>query len=281
MPKSSPSGDSDSDSLVKLVDQLSDPSQANAAIAELWERTAGFLKWRVAGLIADRHQSLISESSVANEAFHQFFEGHAQGKFQVDDRHGLLALLGKIAIRRLVDRVRRLDADKRRPQRELSAPNEDEDMESAVISDADVAALLDELDAHDMASADEWELGAGQAVASPESVRRDYRVSHPVDSAASDSQSCLPPIDRLLTGFDPLLRQVFEERIADLPDDLREVFELVHVWKRTDEEVAERLDISGKLVRRKIESIREAFLDLKDDSIMERINRRNRTHRAP
>ena len=138
-PQSGDPASSDADSLVKLVNQLSDPARATAAMTDLWVRVEGYLKWRVASLIAERHAALVGPESVANEAYHCFLKLNSSGNVHIADRGGLLALLSKIAIRKLIDRVRRLEAKKRRPHSSSSTLMEDS--ASGIPSDADMAAL--------------------------------------------------------------------------------------------------------------------------------------------
>ncbi|MDA1053037.1 MAG: ECF-type sigma factor [Planctomycetota bacterium] len=199
------------DSILHLVNQLSDPALAKGGRTDLWLRIERYLKWRIAGLIADRHQALVSPDSVANVAYENFLKLHAAGKVHIEDRGGLYALLAKIAVRKVIDRVRRMEAKKRRPHGTDTAL--EDESESSVPSDGDFAAMLDELDAAtDFERADDGQLGGGKRVVALESWNGEYRVSHPIDPNASDSQSGLPPLDRMMADFDPLYEKSFWRR---------------------------------------------------------------------
>ena len=237
-----------------LIERLNDSQQRERAVADLWKRIETAIMGRLKWIIG--RDDRIDRDEVANQAFADVLEKHAEGKVVFHDRDGLLSLLVTILRARYIDQVRVIESIKRggvgNETMASVSPKADSDehvddvMRDLLGIDRTFAGLDDVL-------------GGGKPTKQlQDAVLKKHRAcNQPVDSDLYDSQAGVDRLDLFLQGAEPDMQAVVREKVYGLPRDLRYVFELSAIQDYTQEQIATKLEVTREFVRYKLELIKK------------------------
>ena len=241
-----------------LIERLNHSDQREQAASDLWKRIEPAIVGRMKWIIGQKYKGQIGEDSIANHAFADVLEKHAEGKVTFHDRDGLLSLLMTIAKLRYIDRLRAKLAIKRGGLHDELAPYVSPDADANEHAGNLMRQLLG-IEGNFAHSDDVLGRGKPTKQINVPMPKEHRACNQPVDSNLLDSHAGVDRLDLFLQGFDPEISAVVREKVDTLPKDLRTVFELLAILEHTQEKAAQILGVTRDFVRYKLELIRKHF----------------------